>query len=259
MNRLDTRIFQQAVFGTILACLALAASGAAQDNTSTGSYQSGQATVTTQVKSAQIVYVSGNDVVVKMDDDGQVKHVVVPDSAKITVDGKELTVHDLQPGMHVTKTITSTSTPRTITTVRTVKGKVWYVNPPTSVILTLPDGTNKQYTSSKGQKFLMSDGKMHDLFDIHKGDVISATAITESPEVDVTTTSSATGTAPPPPPPPDVTPAPITALLIEAPAPAPQEVAQATLPKTGSTIPLLGLLGLVFTGMYFGCRALRAY
>jgi hypothetical protein len=258
MNRSDARIFQQAVFGMILACLALAASGAAQDTSTTGSYQSGQATVTTEVKRAEIVYVSGNDVVVRMDD-GQIKHVVVPDDKKITVDGKDLTVHDLQPGMHVTKTITSTSTPRTITKVRTVKGKVWYVNPPTSVILTLPDGTNKQYTSSKGQKFLMSDGKMHDLFDIHKGDVISATAITESPEVDVTTTSSATGTAPAPPPPPDVTPAPITALLIEAPAPAPQEVAQATLPKTGSTIPLIGLLGLVFTGMYFGCKALRAY
>jgi hypothetical protein len=258
MNRSDTRIFQQVVFGVVLACLALAASAAAQDTSTAGSYQSGQATVTTEVKRAEIVYVSGNDVVVRMDD-GQIKHVVVPDDKKITVDGKDLTVHELQPGMHVTKTITSTSTPRTITTVRTVKGKVWYVNPPTSVILTLPDGTNKQYTSSKGQKFLMSDGKMHDLFDIRKGDTISATAITESPEVDVTTTSRATGTAPPPPPPPDVTPAPVTALLIEAPAPAPQEVAQAALPKTGSTIPLIGLLGLVFTGMYFGFRALRAY
>ena len=35
MNRSDTRIFQQAVFGMILACLALAASGAAQDTSST--------------------------------------------------------------------------------------------------------------------------------------------------------------------------------------------------------------------------------
>jgi hypothetical protein len=254
MNRSNTRIFQQAAFGMILACLALAASGTAQDTSTTGSYQSGRSTVTTEVKSAEIVYVSGNDVVVRMDD-GQIKHAVVPDDKKITVDGKELTVHELQPGMHVTKKITTTSTPRTITTVRTVKGKVWFVNPPTTVILTLPDGTNKQFSSPKGQKFEMN-GKMHDLFDIHKGDVISATAITESPEVVDTRSNSVTGTAPPPPP--DVTPAPVTALLIEAPAREPQQMAQATLPKTGGMVPSFGLLGLVCLGMYFGCKVLRA-
>jgi hypothetical protein len=254
MNTSDKRIFQRAVFGMILACLALAASGFAQDTSTTGSYQSGRATVTTEVKSAEVVYVSGNDVVVKMDD-GQIKHAVVPDDKKITVDGKELTVHQLQPGMHLTKTITTTSTPRTVMTVRKVNGRVWYVNPPTTLILTLPDGTNKQYKASKGQKFEMN-GKMHDLFDIHKGDVISATAITESPEVVDTTSNNVSGTAPPPPP--DVTPAPVTAILIEAPAPEPQQTAEATLPKTGSTVPLLGFLGFICVGMYFASKALRA-
>src|SRR5208282_3070143 len=57
MNRSDTRIFQHAVFGMILACLAFAASGAAQDTSSTSSYLSGPATVTTEVKRAEIVYV----------------------------------------------------------------------------------------------------------------------------------------------------------------------------------------------------------
>ena len=247
------RVLCLAVLGTILACLVLSAAVSAQDTSKTSTSQSDQATVTTEVKSAEVVYVSGNDVVVKMDDNGQIKHVVVPDDVKINVDGKDLTVHDLQPGMHVTKTITTTSVPKTITTIRTVKGKVWYVNPPSSVILTLPDGTNKQYTAPKGQKFLMN-GKMHDLFDIKKGDVISATAITESPEIEQASARSVTGTPAPPPP----TPPAEAVLLIEEPTPAAApEVAQATLPKTGSTIPLIGLLGLLLLGVGCTLRATR--
>jgi hypothetical protein len=97
---------------------------ASAQDASTSSAQTGQPTTTTEVKSGTIVYVSGNDVVVKLDD-GTVKHVVVPDTTTITVDGKDLTVHDLQPGMKVTRTITTTTTPVTVQTIRTVKGKVW--------------------------------------------------------------------------------------------------------------------------------------
>ena len=122
---------------------------ASAQDTSTSSTQTGQSTVTTEVKSGTIVYASGNDVVVKLDD-GTVKHVVVPESTTITVDGKDLTVHDLQPGMKVTRKITTTTTPVTVQTVRTVKGKVWYVSPPHTLILSFPDGTNKKYNVPDG-------------------------------------------------------------------------------------------------------------
>jgi LPXTG-motif cell wall-anchored protein len=250
------RVLCLAVLGTILACLVLSAAVSAQDTSTTSTSQSGPATVNTEVKSAVVVYVSGNDVVVKMDDTGQIKHAVVADNVKINVDGRDLTVHDLQPGMHVTKTITTTSVPKTITTIRTVKGKVWYVNPPSSLILTLADGTNKQYKVPKGQKFEMN-GQMHDLFDIHKGDVISATAIKESPETEESSARSVSAELPPPPP----TPPAEAALLIEEPAPATpapaSEVAQARLPKTGSTIPLIGLLGFVLLAIGCTLRATR--
>src|ERR1700747_1833806 len=106
------RVLCLAVLCTILAYLVLSAGVSAQDTSTSSTSQSGQVTVATEVKSAKIVYVSGNDVVVKMDDNGQIKHVVVPDNVKINVDGEDLTVHDLKPGMHVTKTITTTSTPK---------------------------------------------------------------------------------------------------------------------------------------------------
>ena len=50
-------------------------------------------------------------------------------------------------------------------------------------------------------------------------------------------------------------------ILIEQPAPAsppPQEVAENTLPKTGSDLPLVGLFGLLFLCAAFGLRGLRA-
>ena len=43
--------------------------------------------------------VDGNDLVVKMED-GTIRHFPnVPESARVTVDGKELGIHDLKPGM----------------------------------------------------------------------------------------------------------------------------------------------------------------
>jgi hypothetical protein len=243
-----------AVAVTVLSCALVLGKALAQD-TSTSSTQTSQSTVTTEVKSGTIVYVSGNDVVVKLDD-GTVKHVVVPDTTTITVDGKDLTVHDLQPGMKVTRTITTTTTPKTVQTIRTVKGKVWYVNPPHNLILSFPDGTNKQYNVPDGAKFDI-DGQKQSIFHVRKGMVISATLIKDVPENDVASTRSVSGEMPPPPP---ETPAPMGVLLIEAPAPQPatNEVAENTLPKTGSLVPLVGLLGLLSLAASLGLRCLRS-
>jgi hypothetical protein len=93
-------------------------------------------------------------------------------------------------------TITST-TPRMITTVKTVTGKVWRVNPPNSVILTLEDGTNQSFNIPKGQKFNV-DGQETDAWGLKQGMSISATAVTETPETVVSQEVVRTGTAPPP-------------------------------------------------------------
>jgi hypothetical protein len=235
----------------ILACALSVGTASAQD-TSTTNVQSGQPTVTTEVKSGEVVYASGNDLVVKVDD-GQVKHFTVPESTTFNVDGKNLTVHDLKPGMRLTRTITTTSTPKTVQTVRTIKGKVWYVNAPKTVILTLPDNTNKQYKVPEGTMFNV-DGQMQSVFHLRKGMQVSATVITDTPEVVENSARAISGQAPPPPP---ETPQPVGALLIEEPAPPPAQVAENTLPKTGSVLPLIAVLGLLFVCASFGLRALR--
>ena len=235
----------------------------AMQDTSVKSVEQGSSKVTTEVKHGEVLYVSGNDLVVKVDD-GQVKHFEVPDDFKFQVDGKDLSVHELTPGMQLTRTITTTSTPRTVKTVRTIKGKVWNVNAPNTVILTLPDNTNKQYKVPKGQMFDIN-GQKQDVFALRKGMNISATVITEAPEIEQSVARTVTGSPAPAAaaavPPPE-TPAEVGALLIEeGPAPAPEasqpaqssEVAQAKLPQTASNLPLI----LMLTALCFGALILR--
>jgi hypothetical protein len=245
------------MLGVATTCLALAVSMSAQVQTDTQTTH-GTPTKTVQVDKATVVYVSGNDLVVKMDD-GTIKHIAnVPESAKVNVDGQMLGVHDLKPGMHLTRTITTTTTPKVVTTTKSVTGKVWHVNPPLSVILTLADGTNQEFKIPKGQQFNVN-GQMVDAWGLKKGMTVSATQVVEVPETVVAQHRELAGTAPPPPPPADqpilvavVTPAPAPAAAAPAPAPA------AELPKTGSFLPLIGLLGLLSLGSSFGLKVLRS-
>jgi LPXTG-motif cell wall-anchored protein len=233
-------------------CLAFAPNMSAQVETKT-STTAQQGTVATQVESGEVVTVSGNDLVVKMSD-GSLRHFAnVPDSARATVDGQELGVHDLKPGMKLQRTITTTTTPKTITTVQSVTGKVWFVSPPNSVILTLEDGKNQKFKIPKNQKFDV-DGQMVDAWGLKKGMKISATKVVEAPEIVVAEQRKVTGAAPPPPPPPDVP------VLVAEEVAAPVEVAQAApaeLPKTASSMPLIGMLGLLLLASSLGLRTAR--
>jgi len=185
-----------------MACLALTLSLSAQVQTQTTT-AAGKPTVVTKVERGEVVTVSGNDLVVKMAD-GTIRHFPnVPESARVTVNGKQIGVHDLKPGMKLQRTITTTSTPMTITTVQTVKGKVWEIVPPLSIILTLEDGKNQRFKIPEGQKFNV-DGEMLDAFAVRKGMILTATKIVEEPIVEVTQDKTVTGTAAPTPPPPDV-------------------------------------------------------
>jgi hypothetical protein len=233
--------------------LAFTLSMTAQVKSST-SETSHEAAVETSVARGEVVHVSGNDLVVKMED-GTLKHINnVPESARATVDGKEIGIHDIKVGMKLEKTITTTTTPKTITTVQTVTGKVWHVNPPTSVILSLEDGTNQKFNIPKDQKFDV-DGQTVDAWGLKKGMKISATKIVEKPVTEVEQDAKVSGQMPPPPPAPPAD-APIL-VAVAAPAPAPAPAAPAELPKTGSPLALIGLLGTLSTAASVGLRVIR--
>jgi len=247
-----TRVWLVLAVGTVWLTLALSTSAQVKTETTT---TPGQATQQVQVDRGEVVYVSGNSLVVKMED-GSLRHFEnVPDSARVTVDGKELGIRDLQPGMKLERTITTTTVPKTITTVQTVTGKVWNVNPPKTVILTLEDGTNQQFTIPKNQKFKV-DGQETDAWGLKKGMTISATKVVEVPEEEISQQRSVTGTAPPPPP----APAADEPILIAVAAPAPAaEEAPASLPATGSPLPLIGLLGVLSLFSGLGLKVIRTH
>lgn len=229
-----------------LPCLFLAGMVMAQVKTETSTTQ-GRATVETKVERGEVVAVSGDDLVIKMED-GQIRNFTdVPESARVTVNGQQLSVHELKPGMKLERTITTTSTPQTVTTVKTVTGKVFHVMPPSSVILTLEDGTNQQFKIPKGQKFTVN-GQEVDAFGLRKGMNVSATQIVTEPQTVTSEERKVTGEMPPPLP---VIQGPV--LIIVAPQPSkvakaepPQAAAPAgkeKLPQTASELPLLMLIG----------------
>ena len=154
------------------------------------------ATSQVTIERGEVVFVSGNDVMIKMED-GSLRHFTdVPESARINVDGKLLSVHEMKPGMKVQRTTITTTTPKTVTTVQTVTGKVWYIQAPNIVILTLSDGNNQQFRIPKDQKFNV-DGQMVDAFALKRDMNVTATKIVEVPIVEVTQTKTVTGEAAP--------------------------------------------------------------
>src|SRR5262247_1479760 len=72
-------------------CLLLSGLMMAQVKTDTSTTQ-GQATVETKVERGEVVFVSGNDLIIKMED-GQIRNFDnVPESVKVTVNGQQLSV-----------------------------------------------------------------------------------------------------------------------------------------------------------------------
>jgi hypothetical protein len=254
MNSKTNWPYASLVFLVVALCLAFTLSMSAQVQTNT-STTAGKASVVTQVEKGEIVFVSGNSVVVKMAD-GSLRHFDnVPESARVTVDGQQLGVHDLKVGMKVQKTITTTTTPETVTTVKSVTGKVWFINPPSNVILTLEDGKNQEFKIPNGQKFNV-DGQMVDAWGLKKGMTVNATKVVQAPAVVVAQKAKLTGEMPPPPPPP---PADVPILVVEE-VVVPVQVAQAPvpeLPKTASELPLIGFLGLLSLASSLGLRTAR--
>src|ERR1700741_2460811 len=96
-----TRVWLALAVGAM--CFAFAMSAIAQVKTETTT-TSGQATQEVTVERGEGVYVSGNDLMVKMED-GSIRHFPnVPESGRVTVGGQKLGVHDLKPGMKLERT-----------------------------------------------------------------------------------------------------------------------------------------------------------
>jgi RNase P/RNase MRP subunit p29 len=241
-----------ALAGVMVFAFVMSLNAQVQTTTNTSS---GASTHEVSVQRGEVVRVSGNDLVVKMEDGSLRDFHNVAESARVTVDGRKLGIHELTPGMKLEKTLTIVTTLQTITTVKAVTGKVFHVTPPNSVVLTLEDGTNEQFKIPKGQKFTIN-GEETDAFGLKKGMIVTATKIIEEPTTVVEHQTQLTGSMPPPPPAPPAE-APIL-IAVATPAPAQAAALAEELPKTAGVFPLIGLLGVLSLALSFGLRVIRS-
>jgi hypothetical protein len=189
------RCLQPLAAGVVYLILALG--GRAQVHTQTTT-TTGKPTQRVKVDRAEVVLVSGNDLVLRMED-GTIRHIAdVPDTFKAVVDGKEIGIYDLKAGMTLERTTTITATPKIVTTVQRIKGKVWNVNPPRYVFLMMEDGTNEKFEIPKGQKFKV-EGRLVDAWGLKPGMNINATKVIEFTATEVEQQRKLTGSMPPPP------------------------------------------------------------
>jgi len=178
--------------GLVCVAFAVSTSGQVQSTTTT---TSGIPTKEVKIESGEVVAVKGNDLFVKMDD-GTLRHFPnVSESAKAIVDGQQLGIHELKPGMKLVRATVTTTTPQLVTTVESVTGKVFHVNPPLSVILTLENGQNQEFKIPNGQKFVV-DGTEMDAWSLKQGMVVTATKIVEEPVTVVTKQKLVAGVMP---------------------------------------------------------------
>jgi hypothetical protein len=209
----------------------------------------------THLQDAEVIHVSGHEIVVKLED-GKLEVLNLGENATFQVDGKDLTVHELTPGTKLSQEVHTVTTPQEVTTLRTVDGKVWYVNG-RHLILSFPGGKIKAYTVPDGIVFHIN-GEDKTVFDLKKGMDISATVLTVEPVNLATMHTVVTGQAPPLPP--DL--AFEGPMLVEENREVPTMTATLEppiqeLPKTASLVPLMGLLGFLSLALYAGMRLLQ--
>jgi hypothetical protein len=228
-------------------------------------------TVETRELRGTVVFVDGNSLVVKMDS-GEIRHIVTSDDQKVLIAGKQVAARDLKVGTKLMATVTTTTTSITERTRTVGSGTVWYVAGNT-VILTLPNGENRQYKVADDYKFTVN-GRPATVFDLRKGMTVAAEKIVEEPRTVVTSNRVVTGELPPaektqvaaapaprPAPPPAAAAAPARPAApapASTPAPEPQAAPAlpATLPETSSTLPMLGLAGAFLTMLSLTPRVL---
>ena len=250
-------------FSVGLACLAATCAWAQDVSSST--VRHGPSAFDTQVRNAEVIYVEGNDLVIKVEN-GRVEHLIVPDTDKFHIDGQVKNVYDLKPGMKLTETITTKTTPRYVQSIRTIEGKIWRVHPPHSVIVSLPDNTNVHYRIPSHAKFTINESEGKTAFDLRQGMAFKATIVRDEPETVLERTKHMVAEVPVP-----ETPQEVGTLLIEEPTASetraeeaksePMTTAEANLPEelpaTGSVLPLVGLVGSLAVGASLGLRVVR--
>jgi hypothetical protein len=225
-------------------------------------------TKSTEVRKFTVISVDGNRVVAR-DQTGTREYTVPPDF-RFTVEGKQVSVAELKPGMTGTATITTTTTVTPVTVTEVKNGEVVQASG-NSILVKTPEGFrmfSPGDVEKRGIK-IVKDGAPVDFSSLRAGDRLTATIITEKPPQVLTerqvqaTLNPAAGAAAgggaaaaPAPRPAAPTAAPAGGGTAGAGAAA-GGAAALRLPKTASGLPLVGMVGAVSLAFAVALRALR--
>ena len=171
---------------------------------------------------ATVVYVSGNDLLIKATD-GRLLNYSVPAGYQFTIASGKVALKDLKAGAVLTGPVATGSEPLIIGHVETVKVKVYVARPPDTVTLILSDGS---------QDFVVPAGTMFAV----NGAAVALSALKRNDEVEATLLRSGKGDG--------STPALKGALLVEK---------SEDLPQAGSLLPAVVVagFGMALVGMVF--------
>ena len=136
------------VLGIAAAALSLAMSASAQPTQTKQAVPGAPKVSTTQLK-GEVAYIQGDYLIAKMVPSGVYRLFQMKPGKTATIDGVVMPLNKAPIGTVLTADVTVTETPVTDRTITTLKGKVWVAGP-TSVILTLENGENKQYDVPAG-------------------------------------------------------------------------------------------------------------
>ena len=147
---------------------------------STGAASALQTSSRTETRKFEVIAVDGNRLVVR--EAAGTKEYTVPATFRFTVDGRDLSVGELKPGMMGTATITTTTTvtPVTVTEVREatvmqVAGNSVIVRGSAGIQMFSPGEIAKRNIR------IIRDGRTVDLSALRAGDRLTATIVTEHP------------------------------------------------------------------------------
>jgi len=213
-----------------------------------------QQTTSSETKTFEVLALNGNNLVVRLPEG--TRELTVPEDFRFVVDGQSLSVRQLQVGMRGTATITTRTTVTPVTVTEVKNGTVLQAAAGTIVVKTGDEIRRfSQGDVDKRGVQIMREGKPAQISDFREGDRLSATIITSKPP-QITTEREVQATlarAEPPPPAPAPAPAPRAAAAPAPPAalepapppPAPSTAAARTLPRTASSLPLVGLTSVL--------------
>ncbi|HSN56727.1 MAG TPA: LPXTG cell wall anchor domain-containing protein [Candidatus Sulfomarinibacteraceae bacterium] len=210
------------------------------------------AQTTTEVRQGKVLYTSGNQMLVELSD-GTTQLFDVPADFQFNVDGRKVTVDQLEPGTILTQTVTTRTVPEVVKTTEIRQARIVQRIGQT-VIYRDERGRINRITGIPEGWTVFRDGRRVPIEALAGGDRVTAHIVHRDIQMMTEEEMKVAGISPEPEPAPAAAPAPAP-----KPAPAPAPAPAPMLPKTGSQRPLVGLAGLLALGLGLGLAAVRRF